>query len=67
MTGDPYGWWCGHCNCRHGTSCCPNWGQYVAPLAAAGHCGKCGAPYTTDASAAFAPTKFTPTCKCWNI
>lgn len=42
---------------------------YASPLPplAAGHCGKCGAPYTSTVGSAFEPLKFNPSCKCWNL
>ena len=55
--------------CRHGIDvdycgiCRP---PSPVPLAA-GHCGKCGAPYTAVFGGAFEPLKFNPTCKCWNL
>jgi hypothetical protein len=38
------------------------------PPIAAGHCGKCGAPYTVDMLAgAIGPPRFITSCKCWNV
>lgn len=34
----------------------------------AGHCGKCGAPYTSPLVwHGITPPPMTPTCACWNI
>ena len=32
------------------------------PVVAAGHCGKCGAPYTVDFNGSYKPL-----CVCWNL
>jgi hypothetical protein len=38
----------------------------ISPGMVAGHCGKCGAPYTYDPPFGTTQSKFTPSCKCWN-
>lgn len=51
---------------------CRTCGHTMAPFfyppvpVAAGHCGKCGAPYTVE-NLVVGPTKFIPSCKCWNL
>lgn len=62
---------CQTCGRYHG-AWCP--GPYIpvpfaAPSMVAGHCGKCGAPYTQDLTVGSlgAQPKFTPSCKCWNV
>lgn len=49
--------------------CRPPWQWWSVPMpsVAAGHCGKCGAPYTMDMTAGIGPPKFIPSCKCWNL
>lgn len=32
----------------------------------AGHCGKCGAPYTFNPIAGSTAAEFEPSCRCWN-
>jgi hypothetical protein len=32
----------------------------------AGHCGKCGAPYTYNPIDGSTAAEYEPTCRCWN-
>ena len=69
-------WVCPQChnpNCE-GTHFAPSPGYAPPPQPAAwwpsiaGHCGKCGAPYTVDlVTSGFGPPKFHLTCVCWNV
>ena len=41
--------------------------QYVVhPGGVAGHCGKCGAPYTWHPISGGTTDEYQPTCRCWN-
>jgi hypothetical protein len=62
--------------CRHGlppencSACCSKQPYFLWSAqhpSVAGHCGKCGAPYTADLLAGTGPPKFIPTCACWNV
>lgn len=71
-TGDfPYQWYCNGCCAWHRGPCCFGGARYQLtynnPVAAAGHCGKCGAPYTIDYNHMGTDTKFNATCRCWNV
>lgn len=60
-----------NCECRIcGAAMTPFLGSYQPIQWAAGHCGKCGAPYTVDlvsATPQVGPPKFVPSCRCWNV
>lgn len=68
----PYQWYCPAC-CRWHRGSCSSGGPvpyqlvYNVPGAAAGHCGKCGAPYTQDFNHMDTSPRFVASCKCWNV
>lgn len=68
------GWWCDYCGVRHITTACPNEPHaglvasgYVPMGGVAGHCGKCGAPYTCEQVPGGTGVQYVPLCKCWNV